>query len=31
MYAYRLADRVTERISDGTSNSQFGNFEDLPK
>jgi Tol biopolymer transport system component len=31
MYAYRLADRVTERISDGTSNSQFGNFEGLPK
>ena len=31
MYAYRLADRVTERISDGASNSQFGNFEDLPK
>jgi Tol biopolymer transport system component len=32
MYAYRLADRVTARISsDAGSNSQFGSFEDVPK
>lgn len=31
MYAYRLADGTTERVSDGTSDSQFGNFENLPK
>lgn len=32
MYAYRLADRTTVRISsDATSNSQFGSFEDVPK
>jgi Tol biopolymer transport system component len=32
MYAYRLADRVTARISiDRTSNSQFGSFESVPK
>ena len=32
MYAYRLADRTTTRISsDPSANSQFGNFEDLPK
>jgi Tol biopolymer transport system component len=31
MYAYGLADASTSRISDGSSDSQFGNFEDLPK
>ena len=32
MYAYRLADRTTVRISpDATTNSQFGSFEDVPK
>jgi hypothetical protein len=31
MYAYRLSDKTTVRISDGASNSQFGCFEDLPK
>jgi Tol biopolymer transport system component len=32
MYAYRLADRSTTRISsDPSVNSQFGNFENLPK
>ena len=31
MYAYRLADRMTARLSDGTTNSQFGSFEDVPK
>ncbi len=32
MYAYRLADRATARISpDPAVKTQFGNFEDLPK
>jgi hypothetical protein len=32
MYAYRLADGVTARIStDAASNSQFGSFENVPK
>ena len=32
MYAYRLADRTTVRIStDPAANSQFGNFENIPK
>jgi Tol biopolymer transport system component len=32
MYAYRLADRTTARIStDATVDTQFGNFENLPK
>ncbi len=32
MYAYRLADRTTARISsDPSSNSQFGSFENVPK
>ena len=32
MYAYRLADRMTARISsDATSDSQFGSFENVPK
>jgi Tol biopolymer transport system component len=32
MYAYRLADGTTTRIStDATTNSQFGNFENVPK
>lgn len=32
MYAYRLADRTTTRISsDPSVNSQFGSFENLPK
>lgn len=32
MYAYRLADRVTARLSsDPASNSQFGSFEGVPK
>ena len=32
MYAYRLADRMTARLSsDATTNSQFGSFEDVPK
>ena len=32
MYAYRLADGSTARIStDATSNSQFGSFENVPK
>jgi len=31
MYAYRLADRMTVRLSDGRSDAQFGNFENLPK
>jgi Tol biopolymer transport system component len=32
MYAYRLADRMTARLSsDPTANSQFGSFEDVPK
>jgi hypothetical protein len=30
-YAYRLADRMTVRLSDGRSNAQFGNFENVPK
>jgi Tol biopolymer transport system component len=30
-YAYRLADRTTVRLSDGRSNVQFGNFENVPK
>jgi len=31
LYAYRLADRMTVRLTDGRSNAQFGNFENLPK
>jgi len=31
MYAYRLADRMTVRLSDGRSGAQFGSFENLPK
>ncbi len=32
MYAYRLADRSTVRIStDATTNAQFGSFENVPK
>jgi hypothetical protein len=31
LYAYRLADRMTVRLSDGRSNVQFGNFEGVPK
>ena len=32
MYAYRLADGVTARVStDASSNSQFGSFENVPK
>jgi WD40-like Beta Propeller Repeat len=31
MYAYRLADRMTVRLSDGRSSAQFGNFESVPK
>jgi Tol biopolymer transport system component len=32
MYAYRLADRTTARVSsDASSDSQFGNFENVPK
>jgi Tol biopolymer transport system component len=31
MCAYRLADRMTVRLSDGRSRAQFGNFENLPK
>ncbi len=31
MYVYRLADGTTRRISQPGTNSQFGNFENLPK
>jgi Tol biopolymer transport system component len=32
MYGYRLADRMTARLSsDATTNSQFGSFENVPK
>jgi Tol biopolymer transport system component len=31
LYAYRLADRMTVRLSEGPSNQQFGNFEGVPK
>jgi Tol biopolymer transport system component len=31
LYAYRLADSTTVRLSDGRSSQQFGNFEGVPK